>query len=162
MKRNLQIIILIAFLASALFFLVFYFYKKHPTQNTMGSSLSTQCLPDARMTPSIKWLTFTESDFSIDYPEVLIPNTQSRFINVFFRTKTNPFSNAPLGVDITAYPISTWNGSDRVSGIKSYQCIGGPSAYVNIFHGSKVYSISTIGMSLNDVKRMVNSIKFLE
>ena len=161
MKKNIQIIFLISYLSLAAFLLGFTVFQNPRISNGVQIYSPTSCPPDARVATS-KWLTFTTNEypkFSVDYPEVLIPNTQSRFINVFFRAKTNPYSNAPLGIDITVFSADTWKSNDRVSGIKTYQCVGGPMSVAHIFSGSKVYLISAIGISLPDVERIINSIK---
>lgn len=164
MKKIFPIAFLIAYLTFASFLLGFSVFQQPRIKNTTQMPLPTPCPPDNRVATS-KWRTFTTSDypkFSVDYPEVLIPYTQSRFINVSFRTKTNRYSNAPLGVDIAVFLETTWKGEYRVSGIRNYQCIGAPSTSVYLFHGSKVYLISVIGMSLTDVERMMNSIKYFD
>ena len=164
MKKIILLCFLIAYLTFAAFILGFLVFQKPQAVTTTPINISASCLPDARVTTS-KWRTFTASvypKFSVDYPEVLIPSTQSQFINVSFRTKTNPFSSAPLGIDISVYPISDWKLKDKTSGIKNYQCVGNPSTYATIFLGSKVYTVAVVGMALPDAERVINSIKPLD
>lgn len=135
----------------------------------------TQCLSDPRMAQSV-WATYVSKEFkfSVEHPLVLVPQQQGRFAVVSFRTKTEPYSGTPLGVDIYINDIRPDN-KDKVSGIKSYQCEsfpigGGPNKKVqirngfitsaDIYHGSSIYSFSIVGMNLQEAERMVNSIKF--
>lgn len=161
MRNTILLSFLIFYLVLGAFILGFFVFQNPQARTIAQMNLPTSCPPDARVATS-KWLTFTTNEypkFSVDYPEVLIPNTQSRFINVFFRAKTNPYSNSPLGIDITVFSAATWKSKDRVSGIKIYQCVGGPMSVAHIFSRSKVYLVSVTGISLHDVERIINSIK---
>ncbi len=141
------------------------------------SNQVAQCLPDSRMARTA-WATYVSKEFkfSVDYPVVLDPQAPGPFEVAMFRAKTEPYSNTPLGVDISRNDVRPEN-INMIPGIKSYQCVqtmigGGPNtsartinvfladAYIN--HRSSTYGFSISGMSRQDAERMVNSIKFIE
>ena len=168
MKKYITILLLIVGLTLAGYFV---YQKIHVNQ-------VVQCLPDPRMAQTA-WITYVnkEAQFSVDYPDVLVPRPQGPMAIVSFADKNESYARAPLGADIYIDSVRP-EDKNRTSGIKDYLCFqaitgGGPNNIpirhisatltdANVYHGSDIYNFSIVGMSRQDAERMVSSIKFLE
>lgn len=159
MKKYIAII-LITYLTIGSFILGFLVFKNPSVKNNTQENWPTPCPHGDRIATS-KWRTFTTSVysiFSIDYPEVLTPYTQSRFVDVSFSAERNSTSSPRINIDVVVFAADTWKSKDRTSGIKIYQCVGGPMISAYVFSGAKVYAISAIGLSVADIEHMMRSL----
>lgn len=167
MKKTYIVIALATILVFGSFTAGFFLFQKADTESFLPIEWAIECSPDARMMQST-WMTYVDNNlgFSIEYPNALIPTRWKALPLVLFRTKAESNSNILLGADISISSLPVTNVSG-VSGISEYRCSpikfgGAVRANANIYHASKVYRISVVGMSFQDVERMVGSIKFLE
>lgn len=167
MRKTYIAIALTITLVFGAFIAGFFLFQKMDAEKLVPLDWPFECPPDTRMAQTA-WMTYVSRDlgFSVEYPEVLAPMSQNSISSVIFRTKTESSSNILLGADINI-DVTPAAENKGVSGINEYRCSpikfgGAARTSANIYHNSKVYRLTVVGMSFNDAERMINSIKFLE